>query len=256
MNTYDKLFSIGEISKAVGITRRIILNYESKGLIKPDRKEEPGGNRYYSIDTLTKIRSIRVFQKLNLSLDEIRRYLDGSEELPPLIRRLEAMRDELNLSIEKLCERAGTGVCSVKEITLEAQTAYIKTAEMSSIAEKTDFLRNTALEAMKKHGTDTTKRMYFTEYNLSNPRIVSFCVAVLPESRGENISVLASTPALSLYHHGSYETISETVTKLIKFAEDNHLDIAGTCRHIYLEGPPQHQDKSKFVTQVVLPLKK
>ena len=29
-----KLFSIGEIAKAIGITRKIILNYETKGLIK------------------------------------------------------------------------------------------------------------------------------------------------------------------------------------------------------------------------------
>ena len=35
------LFSIGEIAKAVGITRKIILNYEAKGLIQPDKKTEP-----------------------------------------------------------------------------------------------------------------------------------------------------------------------------------------------------------------------
>lgn len=34
------LFSIGEIAKAVGITRKIILNYEAKGLIQPDKKTE------------------------------------------------------------------------------------------------------------------------------------------------------------------------------------------------------------------------
>lgn len=37
------LFTIGEISKAIGVTRRIILNYEAKGLIVPDKKEEPCG---------------------------------------------------------------------------------------------------------------------------------------------------------------------------------------------------------------------
>lgn len=29
----------------------------------------------------------------------------------------------------------------------------------------------------------------------------------------------------------------------------------GVCRYIYLEGPPQRKDKSRFVTQVVLLLK-
>ena len=40
------LFSIGEIAKAVGITRKIILNYEAKGLIQPDKKDGTTGNRY------------------------------------------------------------------------------------------------------------------------------------------------------------------------------------------------------------------
>ena len=39
------LFSIGEIAKAVGITRKIILNYEAKGLIQPDKKDGNIGNR-------------------------------------------------------------------------------------------------------------------------------------------------------------------------------------------------------------------
>ena len=32
------LMSIGEAAKALGITRRIILNYEDKGLLVPDKK--------------------------------------------------------------------------------------------------------------------------------------------------------------------------------------------------------------------------
>ena len=35
-NNQKNLFSIGEIAKSIGITRKIILNYETKGLIQPD----------------------------------------------------------------------------------------------------------------------------------------------------------------------------------------------------------------------------
>ena len=101
----NHLFSIGEISKAVGVTRKIILNYEAKGLITPDKKDGTTGNRYYSIDTFTQVRTIRVFQNLGLTLDEIREYFGGKSDLEPMIHRLEKMRDELNLTIEKLKER-------------------------------------------------------------------------------------------------------------------------------------------------------
>ena len=65
------LFSIGEIAKAVGVTRKTILNYEVKGLITPDKKEGNTGNRYYTIDTFTQIRTIRVFQNLGLCINNI-----------------------------------------------------------------------------------------------------------------------------------------------------------------------------------------
>jgi cellobiose phosphorylase len=43
-------------------------NYEQRGLIQPDIKEGTTGNRYYTIDSFTKLRSIRIFQKLNKPL--------------------------------------------------------------------------------------------------------------------------------------------------------------------------------------------
>lgn len=45
MKKEKNLFSIGEIAKALGVTRRIILNYEQRGLIQPDIKEGTTGNR-------------------------------------------------------------------------------------------------------------------------------------------------------------------------------------------------------------------
>ena len=75
------LFSIGEVAKAVGITRKIILNYETKGLITPDQKDGTMGNRYYTIDTFTQIRTNRVFQDLGRSLDDIRAYFSDTTDL-------------------------------------------------------------------------------------------------------------------------------------------------------------------------------
>ena len=98
----DRLMSIGEIAKSLGITRRIILNYEEKNLLQADVKDGATGNRYYLADSLTKIRTIRVLQNLGLSLDDIQAYYDGTTDMEPMIERLEKLRDELNLNIEKL----------------------------------------------------------------------------------------------------------------------------------------------------------
>lgn len=245
------LFSIGEVAKAVGITRKIILNYEAKGLIVPDQKEGSSGNRYYTIDTFTQIRTIRVFQNLGLSLDEIKAYFNGTTDLQPIIERLEKMRDELNLTIEKLKERTQKKGNIIREITLEPQTIYCRIYNSTSIADKTNLLRDTALEAMRLYGTDTTKRMYFTEYSVNNPQEIFYCVAVPPKSKGEYISNVPKLRAISFFHHGAYEEIPEIRKRLITYAEENNLNLTGLFRNIYLEGPPQHKDKSKFITQII-----
>ena len=245
------LFSIGEIAKAVGVTRKAILNYETKGLIKPDKKDGITGNRYYTIDTFTQMRSIRIFQNLGLSLDEIREYFSGSSDLTPMIARLEKMRDELNLTIEKLKERSSKQGEIVKEITIEPQKIYKRIYNSVTIADKTNLLRDTALEAMRAYGTDTTKRMYFTQHHASSPDEISYCVAVPADSEGEFIENIPTLKAISFFHHGAYEKIGQARKKLVSYAEENNLKLSGTFRNLYLEGPPQHKDKNKFITQII-----
>ena len=207
MKRDDKLFSIGEIAKALGVTRRIILHYEERGLIGPDKRDEATNNRYYTIDTFTKLRSIRSLQNLGLTLDEIRNYYNDSTDLMPLIRRMEEMRDQLNLNIEKLYERAKVSSAQVKELELPQQLIYPRTYRSNNVADKTVLLRNTALEAMRAHGTDITRRMYFIQFPIDRPAEVSCCVAVPPGSEGEYVETAAPMRAICIYHHGAYEEL-------------------------------------------------
>ena len=254
MSSSKKLFSIGEITKAVGITRRILLNYESKGLIKPDEKQGTSGNRYYSIDTFTQIRTIRMFQELGLSLDEIRDYFNDTADLEPLIKRLEEMRDKLNSNIEKLYERSGINKDQIRRIKVERQTVYVKKIRTHSISERSVLLRETALEAMRKYETDITRRMYFIEYSLEDTDNLTYAVSVSPQSEGQSIWHIPSLDAISLCHYGAYEDIYKARDKLIAYAAENNVKITGICRHVYVEGPPQHKDPSKFITQIILPI--
>ena len=245
------LFSIGEVAKAVGITRKTILNYELKGLIRPDKKESTTANRYYTIDTFTRVRTIRMLQDLGLSLNEIKEYFSDESDLMPMIRRLENRRDALNRTIEQLRERADRDSEEVKEIMLESQTIYRCVYHATSIASKTDLLRDTALAAMRTYGIDTTKRMYFTESSADNPLAIFYCAAVPTGSHGQNIVITPETKALSVIHHGAYENISETRKKLLDYAQKHDIPLSGRFRNVYLEGPPTHRDASRFITQIM-----
>ena len=245
------LFSIGEVAKALGITRRIILNYEAKGIISPDKKDGETGNRYYTVDTFTRIRAVRAFQNFGLSLDEVREYFNDNSDLMSVIKRLETMREELDLTIEKLRERTHKENDEIKEITIEPQTVYCRIYNSKSVADKTNLLRDTAIEALRKHGTDIARRMFFTEYSADEPEEVSYCVAVPAESEGEYIKHLPELAAISFFHHGAYEDIPDVRKRLIVYAEEKGIKLTGVFRNLYLEGPPQHKDKRKFITQII-----
>ena len=171
-----------------------------------------------------------------MSLNEIRGYFDDSVDLPQLIGRLETLRDELDRHIEKLRERSNDAPPQVRRVLLPRQTVYRRVYPASTLAERTALLHTTALEGMRLYGTDITQRMYLVESSIRRPNKVSFCVAVPPESEGDHVVTLPATPALRAY------------------ARQHGFTPKGTLRRIYLEGPPQHKDPAKFVTQVALPL--
>ena len=255
MKKDKSLFSIGEVAKALDITRRTILYYEEFGLIRPDVKEGVSGNRYYTIDTIVMLRTIRVLQGLGLSLNEVRDYLDDDFELPLLIRRLEIKRDELKRYIEGLQERSNAEAPQVKRIRTTRQTIYRRVFTAPGVAERTKLLRETAAEGMRLYGTDLTHRMYLVESHVRRPEEISFCVAIPPESEGEYVEVLPATQALSIYHHGAYEELPAVIKQLFAYAGEHGLTPTGAVRRIYLEGPPQRSDPAHFITQVVLPLR-
>ena len=143
----------------------------------------------------------------------------------------------------------------MKLVRLPRQTVYRRVYTAPTVAERTTLLRNTALEGMRLYGTDISYRMYLVESSISQPDEIAFCVAVPPESKGDHVEILPATQALSLYHHGAYEELPAVARQLLAYAQEHSLTPAGTIRRIYLEGPPQHKDPAKFITQVALPLK-
>lgn len=249
----SRLMSIGEIAKSLGITRRIILNYEEKGLLTADFKDGATGNRYYLADSLTKIRTIRVLQNLGLSLDDIQAYFNGEINVEPLIRRLEKLRDELNLNIEKLKERVKSeNDFELLTTVIPEQTVYCRMFRADSVEQRKEHLRELIPAAMRQYGSDTSKRMYFIEYPLDDTDLITYCIAVPAGSQGEYIRKLPEEHALCIFYHGSYESIPEIKDKIVSYAKEHDIALKGICRHIYLEGPPAHTDPSKFITQVTL----
>ena len=94
--------------------------------------------------------------------------------------------------------------------------------------------------------------MFFIEYPLDDPDLITYRIAIPQANQGENILDLPAEQALCVFHHGSYESLPAVRDQIIAYAKEQSIELKGTCRHIYLEGPPQHKEPEKFITQVAV----
>jgi effector-binding domain-containing protein len=72
---------------------------------------------------------------------------------------------------------------------------------------------------------------------------------------GDDIVTMTSKNALAACHYGSYQNIDHTRTHLLQYADINKIPHTGDFREVYLEGPPQHSDPNKYITNIYLFLK-
>lgn len=71
----DDRMRIGALTDRAGVTQRTVHYYESLGLLPPGEREGHG-QRYYTEETVTRLRKIDQLKQLGLSLEEIRDVID------------------------------------------------------------------------------------------------------------------------------------------------------------------------------------
>lgn len=254
--TDEQLFQIGEAAKTLGVTRRMLLNYEELGLVTPAYKNDQSGYRYYSADNLVHIRIIRNLQNLGLSLAEIRSYFEDTHHLDEQIARLTELRDRLDGYITQLRLRQPKGnELEIRREMLPEFTAFCRPFETADLAERTAQLRQTYTDAVRQYPLDLQNRMCM-QSPLSEAQEGLYIVPVKPDSQGENVRKFAAMSAICVYYRGAYENFPAVHEHLLRYAEENGMTPHGFFRHVYMEGPPTHgANKDAYITQIALPIK-
>lgn len=90
------MITIGKLAKLHGLSRSTLLYYDSIGLLKPNGRSANGYRRYADKDA-ARLESICEYRQAGLSLDDIRRVLDGgaSDLETVLAKRLERLGEEI-----------------------------------------------------------------------------------------------------------------------------------------------------------------
>ncbi len=95
--------NIKEVEQLTKISSQNIRYYEKQGLICPSRNEE-NSYREYSEDDIERLKLIRLFRKLGMPIEDLRRLLNGETDLKSAMeiqeKRLESQKNELNAALD------------------------------------------------------------------------------------------------------------------------------------------------------------
>lgn len=112
---------INEVELAIGMTKKKIRFYEQEGLLTPSRS--PGnGYRDYSAEDVDTLRRIKLFRKLGISVEDIKKLLDDSLSLEDCLKKhlitLEEERKNLE-AVTKFCRRLLSTDATIESLPVE-----------------------------------------------------------------------------------------------------------------------------------------
>ena len=121
----DRLYTVTQLGRDLGLTARAIRFYEDKGLIAPKRA---GTTRVYTHRDRARMILIKRGKRLGFSLGEIRQYLDLYDaditQRTQLRHLLDAVCSRLSL-LEQQREAVNLAIDELKEILAQAEAALV-----------------------------------------------------------------------------------------------------------------------------------
>jgi DNA-binding transcriptional MerR regulator len=96
------MFTIGEFSKASGLSIKTLRFYHEEGLLVPTSIDDATGYRYYDGSLVELARTIAFLKSLEFSLAEIREILGGQRDEAALVAALERQRQVIDERIRRL----------------------------------------------------------------------------------------------------------------------------------------------------------
>lgn len=112
---------INQVEELVGITKKNIRYYEDEGLIKPDRNPD-NGYREYSLKDVEVLNRIKLFRKLSVPIEDIKKLFDGETSFDECINRhmITLKNEQHNLEIvRELCMKLSKEVDDIESLDVE-----------------------------------------------------------------------------------------------------------------------------------------
>ena len=273
MRSKTKL-KIGEFSQLMQVTIKTLRHYEQKGLLIPNEVDEWTGYRYYSIEQMQKLQTIRDLQRLGFSLDEIKDLYD-SYSCTPTIDQLTEKIEETEAQLRQLIARrdrlidwrnARKQMTTMEKFSIQSLPEIIVASHrevLPNYAAIGPMCVNKIGPEMQRLGCKCPPPGYcFTvehdrEYKPTDVDI-EYCEQV--EEMGEDSAIIqfkrlpAVPKALCMKHVGPYERFYESFIEAFRYIDEQGYKPIGQHRTCYIDGAWNQEDPEKWLSVIQIPI--
>lgn len=267
------MLKIGEFSKMSKVTIKALRYYEKEGLLIPKYIDDFNGYRYYESNQLIDISKIIALKQVGLSIGEIKKIIINKE---PIDIILKSKREELENTISLYKYQLSKLNYLLEEKDMKEEIfekvipecyVYYKEGTLKDYSEVSMFIQESGRECLELNPNikcvvpDYCYINYLDgEYKEKNVKI-RYAQAVIKENKpfkeSENIKFMnvPETKCICIYHKGTYDNLSTSYAKIMKYIEDNKLEIKDFPRESYIDGIWNKNDVEDWLTEIQVPIK-
>lgn len=267
---------IGVFSQMMQVTVKTLRYYEQKGLLLPCEVDEWTGYRYYNIEQMQRLNTIRQLQCLGFTLDEIKELYEEDTHVPSieqLNKKIKETEQHLQLLVMRRNQLVNWMNTLKKIKKMDKLKFSIQSLPEIIVASHREVIANYAAlgplcvnkigPEMRRLGCKCSLPGYCftiehnTEYRPTNIDI-EYCEQV--EEMGIDNAIIqfkrfaAVTKALCMKHVGPYERFHESIAEAFAYMEEQGYKIAGLLRTSFVDGAWNQENPELWVSVIQIPI--
>ena len=271
------MLKIGEFSKLARVSVKTLRYYADLGLLKPAYTDRYSGYRYYALEQLPRLNRILALKELGFSLVQIEQIVRedmGAGELQRLMRLKHA---ELVEQVQAEQARLERVALRLRQIEQEGRLPRFEVLLKPVAAQPVAAIRDTIVGYADLAELFREVASYLAGHDIIMGRQPAVALYYDTEFRDQGVDVEAALPlannelrrvrdtgrvtvrtlprieAATVVYTGPYEGIGGAYGALMSWTRNHGYRAAGPNRELYLQGPGQGVDPSRFVTEAQLP---
>ncbi|PEB50637.1 MerR family transcriptional regulator [Bacillus pseudomycoides] len=273
---FNQRFTIGEMAKMHNIPESTLRYYDEKGIFHPSIVDPQTNYRYYTIDQFSLLDTIKFLRQLNISLKEIKKYID--ERNPTYALNLLEKQQEMMLKKQREIEYALAKMKRKIEMMKEATGSKANHVIFKKLPKRkitalaiapniTDDMFEYYIHSLQKNmkqiddsvfsgdlGVTVSKEALFQNEFQSYNRVF-ILLDYMPFQVTTSDAIKEGMYACS-YHHGPYEKTDETYKELLRGIEKEGYEVSGDAIELALIDWSVTENPEDQVTEIQIPVVK